>query len=154
MAAESGSHLRAPWPEVGALLRAKGMRWTPQRRLLLRVLSEAEGHVTAGELIERCRSQDPETTPSTVYRTLDVLEEIGLVRHAHGADGREEYHVRPETDHGHLHCTGCGRSWNIEANEAGALVASLRDRRGFVVELSHLSVAGLCAECAAGSTAV
>jgi Fur family ferric uptake transcriptional regulator len=147
MTAEAGSLERAPWPEVSALLRARGMRWTPQRRLLLRVLAESAGHVTAAELIDRCRSQDPDTTPSTVYRTLDVLEDLGLVSHAHGADGHEEYHVLPETDHGHLHCKACGRSWNIEADEAGALVASLRRRRGFAVELSHLSVSGRCADC-------
>ncbi|CAN5642609.1 transcriptional repressor [soil metagenome] len=135
------------WPEIHGRLRARGMRWTLQRRLLLRVLSRAEGHVTAGELIERCRAEDPQTTPSTVYRTLDVLEELGLVRHAHGVDGREEYHVLPEREHGHLHCTGCGGSWEIEADEAAALVASLHGGRGFTVDLSHLTVAGTCADC-------
>ena len=57
---------------------------------------ETEGHVTGAELVERCRRRDPATTPSTVYRTLDVLEELGIVRHGHGPDGREEYHVLPE----------------------------------------------------------
>jgi len=137
------------WADVGQRLRERGMRWTPQRRLLLSVLERSDGHVTAGELIERCRSADPQTTPSTVYRTLDVLEELGLVRHAHGVDGREEYHVLPEREHGHLHCKDCGRSWEIEADEAAALVASLHVERGFTVDLSHLTVAGTCADCAA-----
>jgi Fur family ferric uptake transcriptional regulator len=127
------------------------MRWTPQRRLLLAVLAEAQGHVTAAELIELCRARDPETTPSTVYRTLDVLEELGLVRHAHGVDGREEYHVRPENDHGHLHCVRCGQTWDIGAEEADSLVASLAGSRGFSVDLSHLSVSGRCAQCSAPS---
>jgi Fur family ferric uptake transcriptional regulator len=97
---------------------------------------------------------DPETTPSTVYRTLDVLEELGVLRHAHSADGREEYHVMPTTDHGHLHCRSCGKSWEIEAAEAATLVKRLRERRGFEIDLSHLSVAGLCADClAAGGRA-
>lgn len=139
----------AGWSEVGALLRARGMRWTPQRRLLMRVLAESDGHVTASDLIERCRASDPETTPSTVYRTLDVLEELGFVRHAHAADGREEYHVMPSTEHGHLHCRQCGRSWEIEAAEAGALVKLMARERGFSVDLSHLSVSGVCAECQA-----
>jgi Fur family ferric uptake transcriptional regulator len=78
-----------------------------------------------------------------VYRTLDVLEELGIVRHAHGVDGREEYHVRPAAEHGHLHCTGCRQTWEIGAAEAAALVDVLHDRRGFEVELSHVSVAGL-----------
>jgi Fur family transcriptional regulator, ferric uptake regulator len=136
-----------PWSSARDELRARGMRWTSQRRLLLRVLERSRGHVTAPELIEACRSEDPATTPSTVYRTLDVLEELGLVRHAHGVDGREEYHVLPEREHGHLHCTGCGRSWEIEADEAAALVASLHGERGFTVDLSHLTVAGTCAGC-------
>lgn len=149
MAASSGEIAAKvePWRSARQQLRARGMRWTPQRRLLLGVLAEAEGHVTASELIERCRSRDPATTPSTVYRTLDVLEEIGLVRHAHAVDGREEYHVLPATEHGHLHCTGCGRSWEIEADEAAALVGALHAERGFSVDLSHLTVAGRCAEC-------
>jgi Fur family ferric uptake transcriptional regulator len=147
MGAAFGSAEQAPWAEVGDVLRARGMRWTPQRRLLIRVLADSEGHVTASELIERCRAQDPETTPSTVYRTLDVLEELGIVRHAHAADGREEYHVLPRTEHGHLHCRRCGQSWEIEADEAAVLVRRLRQRRGFEIDLSHLSVAGLCAAC-------
>lgn len=140
-----------PWDELPARLRARGLRWTPQRRLLLDVLARTSGHVTGAALVERCREVDPATTPSTVYRTLDVLEELGLVRHAHGQDGREEYHVLPEVEHGHLHCAGCGGSWEIGADEARTLVAGLRAERGFVADLSHLSVGGLCAGCATPS---
>jgi Fur family transcriptional regulator, ferric uptake regulator len=139
-----------PWADIGGRLRERGMRWTPQRRLLLRVLEGSRGHVTATELIERCRAADPQTTPSTVYRTLDVLEELGLVQHAHGIDGREEYHVLPQADHGHLHCNSCGHSWEIDAAEAAALVAALHADRGFEVDLTHLTVAGRCADCRTG----
>jgi Fur family ferric uptake transcriptional regulator len=136
------------WPDIRDRLHARGLRWTPQRRVLIEVLSHADGHVTGAELIERCRELDPATTPSTVYRTLDVLEELGIVRHAHGADGREEFHVLPESDHGHLHCLGCRETWEIGAREAAAFVATLRAERGFAVELSHLSISGLCRGCA------
>ena len=125
------------------------MRWTPQRRLLLSVLAESEGHVTAAELIERCRAADPQTIPSTVYRTLDVLEQLGLVRHGHGPDGREEFHVLPDTEHGHLHCRACGNSWEIGSKEAASLVTSLATERGFATDLSHLTVVGMCAACQA-----
>jgi Fur family ferric uptake transcriptional regulator len=125
------------------------MRWTPQRRLLLGVLAATEGHVTATELIDRCRAADPQTIPSTVYRTLDVLEELGLVRHGHGADGREEFHVLPQTEHGHLYCRSCGRGWEISAAEAASLVAALATERGFATDLSHLTVVGTCSDCAA-----
>ncbi len=137
-----------PWAEVPARLRARGLRWTPQRRTLLAVLAETRGHVTGAELVERCRTLDPATIPSTVYRTLDVLEDLGIVRHAHGLDGREEFHVLPAADHGHLSCSGCHGTWDVDADDAAALVAVLAERRGFRVDLSHLSVAGLCKGCA------
>lgn len=135
------------WSSVRERLRARGLRWTPQRRLLLGVLAEAKGHVTASELIERCRAADPQTIPSTVYRTLDVLEELGMVRHGHGADGREEFHVLPDMEHGHIHCDSCGRTWEIDATEAAALVSALARQRDFAADLSHLTVVGRCAEC-------
>jgi Fur family ferric uptake transcriptional regulator len=140
--------------EVRELLHARGMRWTPQRRALLEVLAETRGHITGSELLERCRQLDPETIPSTVYRTLDVLEELGLVRHAHGADGRQEFHVLPEEEHGHLRCVVCGESWEIDAAEATQILAALEAQRGFAVDLSHLAIAGTCAACRAAGRSV
>ncbi len=128
-------------------LHARGMRWTPQRRALVEVLAGSSGHVTGAELIDRCRTLDPETTASTVYRTLDLLEEIGLVRHSHGLDGREEFHVLPAAEHGHLSCEACGTTWEIGAQEARRLTRTLARDRRFLVNLSHLTIAGLCAGC-------
>ncbi|HEY2289651.1 MAG TPA: transcriptional repressor, partial [Thermoanaerobaculia bacterium] len=88
--AETGS-----WDLVRDRLHAQGLRWTPQRRTLVDVLAGTSGHMTGAELVERCRAMDPATTPSTVYRTLDVLEDLGYVSHHHGIDGREEFHVLP-----------------------------------------------------------
>lgn len=141
----------APWATIPARLRASGLRWTPQRRLLLEVLEGTSGHVTGAELVERCRAIDPAVIPSTVYRTLDVLEDLGVVRHAHGVDGREEFHVLPDGDHGHLYCTNCHGAWEVGPDEAGPLLDAIERSRGFRVQLSHLSIAGLCRECAASS---
>lgn len=146
----TAGHASVAWSDVRDRLHDRGLRWTPQRRLLVEVLGETDGHITGAELVERCRAIDPQTTPSTVYRTLDVLEEIGLVRHAHGLDGREEFHVLPAREHGHLHCSRCERSWEIEADEVTGLVRDLRRAKGFDVDLGHLSVVGLCADCRAG----
>jgi Fur family ferric uptake transcriptional regulator len=143
----------AGWQDVRARLHARGLRWTPQRRALVDVLAASRGHVTGAELVERCRAVDPSTTPSTVYRTLDVLEDLGLVRHAHGADGREEYHVLPGAEHGHIHCARCGAAWELGADELAGLAADQRARRGFVVDVSHVTVVGLCAACAAADAA-
>jgi Fur family ferric uptake transcriptional regulator len=148
--------LAAPtdWAAVRERLRESGLRWTPQRRTLIDVLSKTDGHVTGVELIERCRERDPLTIPSTVYRTLDVLEDLGLLSHSHRADGREEFHVQPTTAHGHLHCTSCGTTWEVLADEAAAVVDSMRRSRGFEVDLSHLSVAGQCADCSAAQVSL
>jgi Fur family transcriptional regulator, ferric uptake regulator len=135
------------WDTVRERLHEHGLRWTPQRRLLVDVLAGTRGHITGAELVERCREQDGEVTPSTVYRTLDVLEEIGLICHAHGLDGREEFHVMPAREHGHMHCSACGRSWDIGADDVAGLVRDFERIRGFAVDLGHLSVVGLCREC-------
>lgn len=139
----------APWSEVRDRLRAAGLRWTPQRRTLVEVLSRTDGHVTGAEVVERCREQDPTTTPSTVYRTLDVLEDLGYVSHHHGMDGREEFHVLPAREHGHLHCRGCGASWEITPDEADSIAAMLRTGRAFRLDRSHITITGLCDDCAA-----
>ena len=136
------------WSTVRDRLRERGLRWTPQRRTLIEVLSRTDGHVTGIELVDRCRDVDPATIPSTVYRTLDVLEEMGLVSHSHAADGREEFHVMPTEVHGHLHCVGCGETWEIDAGEAASLVSAVADARRFRVDLTHLSISGRCASCA------
>jgi Fur family ferric uptake transcriptional regulator len=128
-------------------LRERGLRWTPQRRALVEVLVSSDGHVTGTDLVERCVAIDPGTTPSTVYRTLDVLEEIGLVRHSHGHDGREEFHVLPTTEHGHLRCEHCGATWEIDTVEAAQLTRVLARHRRFTLNLSHLTVVGRCAGC-------
>ncbi|MGQ0606923.1 MAG: Fur family transcriptional regulator [Chloroflexota bacterium] len=140
--------LPAPWDTVGDRLRERGLRWTPQRRTVIEVLAEADGHVTGAELVERCRARDAATIPSTVYRTLDVLEELGLVRHGHGADGREEFHARPLQDHGHLHCAECGATWELETSQASAIEAAFRDVDGFEIDIGHVTLVGRCRSCA------
>src|SRR5574338_203128 len=137
----TSSSRRAPaemrWRDVPERLRQRGLRWTRQRRAIIAALASSRGHVTAAEMVERCRAEDPSTTRSTVYRTLDVLEELGLVRHAHGADGREEFHVEPAAEHGHLYCSSCGGRWEIADEPAEAVLAAFASVDGFQVDLSH-----------------
>jgi Fur family transcriptional regulator, ferric uptake regulator len=143
--------LPPPWATVGDRLRERGLRWTPQRRTVIEVLAETDGHVTSAELVERCRERDPSTIPSTVYRTLDVLEDLGLVRHAHGADGREEFHVRPATEHGHLHCASCGTTWEIGEARAVAIAEAFRAFDGFEIDIGHVTLVGRCRRCTSRS---
>ncbi len=146
----SRSPLPEPWTGVPERFRARGLRWTGQRRTVVEVLTETDGHVTSAELVERCRARDPRTIPSTVYRTLDVLEELGLVRHGHAADGREEFHVQPAAEHGHRYCAACGGSWEIHGDEAAAVRAAFDEAAGFEVDLSHVTIVGRCRGCRVG----
>ena len=141
----------ATWDEVRDRLHAAGLRWTPQRRTLVEVLRRSDGHVTGAELVERCRELDPTTTPSTVYRTLDVLEGLGYLSHHHGMDGHEEFHVLPTADHGHLHCRSCGASWEISTAEADEIAGMLDAGRAFRVDRSHITISGRCAACTDGA---
>jgi len=138
---------------VRDLARLKGLRWTPQRQTVIDVLAASDGHVTGADLVERCRASDPGTTPSTVYRTLDVLERLGLVRHGHGANGREEYHALPAGRHGHLHCSECGATWEIDERRGEAVAEALRAADGFEVDIGHVTLVGRCGSCAAASPA-
>lgn len=140
---------RGAWATVPDRLRARGLRWTPQRRVLVDVLSRTDGHVTGAELVERCREVDPGTIPSTVYRTLDVLEELGVLSHSHAADGREEFHVLPEAEHGHLICQACGGQAELSPADpdVAAVLTAFHDARGFAVDVGHLTVTGRCASC-------
>lgn len=139
----------APWSRIPDRLRAKGLRWTPQRRILVEVLSQTDGHVTGAEVVERCRALDPTTIPSTVYRTLDVLEELGVLSHSHGADGREEFHVLPLDEHGHLYCRQCEGTWELTVDDPSvhAALSAFEERRGFVIDVSHMTLIGRCAAC-------
>lgn len=139
---------RETWQAVRDRFREQGMRWTPQRRIVVEALRETKGHVTGSALVERCRQVDPSIIPSTVYRTLDALEELGIVRHAHGADGREEFHVGPDAVHGHRYCADCGGSWEIGEPEADAIVTAFRSADGFEVDVSHVTIVGRCHGCA------
>ncbi len=136
-----------PWDRIPGRVRAHGLRWTPQRATLVSVLAEAEGHVTVSQLIERCREIEPGTTPSTVYRTLDVLETLGVISHSHGRDGRQILHVRPTTAHGHLICSTCGSEEDLPSAEASTFLQMLQRDRHFVASVDHLSVTGLCRMC-------
>jgi Fur family ferric uptake transcriptional regulator len=130
-----------------AAVRERGQRWTEQRQLIVDVLAASDGHATGAELVERVRAQDPAATPSTVYRTLDLLEELGLARHHHGPDGRETYHLEETTEHGHLHCRRCGTEQELDAAGAAPILKAIKGATGFTADLDHLSLQGLCATC-------
>ena len=135
------------WPDVAALLRRRHLRLTPQRRAVVAALAEVEGHVTAAQLVERCLRRDPEFVPSTVYRTLDLLEDLGLITHIHDADGHEEFQPAAEAPHAHLICRECGATREVGGDELGDFLGQIHRRHHFDVDLSHLAIFGRCEGC-------
>ena len=146
----------AAWEQVRERLHAQGLRWTPQRRTLVEVLQpDRRPRRPAPSSSSAAGRSDPTTTPSTVYRTLDVLEDLGYVSHHHGIDGREEFHVLPTEEHGHLHCRTCGASWEIHAGEADAIAGDARTPDAGSASTARTSRSpGRCATCAAAEREV
>jgi Fur family ferric uptake transcriptional regulator len=133
-------------PDWDARLRSVGLRSTAQRRAVLQALFEAR-HATVDELAAEVQRTMPDVSLSTIYRTLEALDEAGLVTHAHLHHGSPTYHSVDEEPHVHLVCTRCESIGQQPIAVAASLVAELRASTGFVVDVSHLAVHGLCATC-------
>lgn len=133
-------------PDWDARLRTAGLRSTAQRRAVLQALFEA-GHATVDQLAAEVQRAMPDVSLSTIYRTLEALDEAGLVTHAHLNHGSPTYHSVDEDPHVHLVCTGCGAISQQPTAVAASLAAQLQESVGFVVDVSHLAVHGVCAAC-------
>ncbi len=128
-------------------LRSRGYRLTPQRQLVLDAVREL-GHGTPDEIAGAVRAKAPSVNLSTVYRTLDVLQDVGLITHTHLGHGAPTYHPADESDHVHLVCTACDDIIAVPAEAVDQLVGSLRDLNGFEVDVTHMAMHGRCAGCA------
>jgi Fur family ferric uptake transcriptional regulator len=127
-------------------LRGSGYRLTPQRELVLGAV-EKLGHATPEEVLACVRESSSAVNLSTVYRNLEVLEELGLVRHAHLSDRVATYHSATEHEHFHLVCRKCQRVASVDPEVAGSFAARLREEYGFEPDLGHLVVFGTCVRC-------
>ena len=129
-----------------AKLRDSGYRLTPQRELILAAV-DTLGHATPDEVLAEVREHSRAVNASTVYRTLEVLEELGLVRHAHLSDRAPTYHSVSDHEHFHLVCRNCGRVVSVGPGMLTSLTDRLRDEQNFAVDVGHLTVFGACVEC-------
>jgi Fur family ferric uptake transcriptional regulator len=127
-------------------LRAQGYRLTPQRELVLEAVRELE-HGSPEEILTRVRQSAKGVNISTVYRTLELLEKLGLVSHTHLGHGAPAYHATTEPDHVHLVCRNCERVTQVEPSVAAGLVDELAARFGFHTDVRHLTVFGTCRDC-------
>lgn len=128
-------------------VRARGGRMTVQRRLILEALDRARHHTTAEEIARHVRARHPQVDPSTVYRNLEALEELGAVTHTH-IDGRvTRWHRAAVERHGHLVCRSCGAEEEVPLATLEPLARRLRSDHGFDADLAHSAILGICAEC-------
>ena len=132
-------------------LRSQGYRITPQRQLVLEAV-ETLRHATPDELLVEVQKTAAGINLSTIYRTLEVLEEVGLVSHAHIGHGAPTYHAVEEHAHIHLVCDGCGEVISIDADVAEPFVRALREAVAFDTDITHFSVHGRCANCRSATT--
>ena len=135
--------------DLASRLREQGLRLTPQRQLILRAVEELR-HATPDEVLAHVRAQVSSVNPSTVYRTLEVLEELGLVRHTHLSDRAPTYHSTLEHEHVHVVCRRCHSVRSYDPALVGSLVAAL-GADGFSVDVGHLAIFGECADCSAAT---
>ena len=127
-------------------LRARGYRLTPQRELVLHAVEEL-GHATPDEVLAAVREHSEAVNVSTVYRTLELLEELGLVRHAHLSDRAPTYHSTTTPKHVHLVCRSCGQVNEVAPEVIEPMTAELEQRYGFTTDIGHLTIFGTCRSC-------
>ena len=128
-------------------LRTAGYRITPQRQLVLEAVTHLR-HATPEEILEEVQITASGVNLSTVYRTLEVLEQVGLVTHAHIGHGAPTYHVVDDAPHIHLVCSRCRKVESIDGEGFAKFASKLEERNGFVVNISHVALHGLCKKCA------
>lgn len=118
---------------------------TPQRQLVLDSVTEL-GHATPEQICARVQQSAPAVNITTIYRTLDLLERIGLVRHTHLGHGAPTYSAQ-EHEHVHLVCHTCGAVDEVPLQLMDDLAARLREHNGFELDVTHVALSGDCRSC-------
>ncbi|OON78845.1 Fur family transcriptional regulator [Streptomyces tsukubensis] len=130
-------------------LRQRGYRLTPQRQLVLEAVDTLE-HATPDDILGQVRKTASGVNISTVYRTLELLEELDLVSHAHLGHGAPTYHLADRHHHLHLVCRDCADVIEADVSVAADFTAKLRETFGFDTDLKHFAIFGQCANCSGG----
>ncbi|MBM4422306.1 MAG: transcriptional repressor [Chloroflexi bacterium] len=132
--------------ELRSRVRAHGKRVTPQRQLVLDAIRAAGGHVTTNEIFTHVSAAASSVNRTTVYRNLDFLCEMRLVVAAQ-IGGKMYYEIAGEEPHHHLVCRHCDSVGEISHRTVKALFDKIEREQSFVVDMDHLALFGLCAEC-------
>ena len=129
-------------------LRRAGFRITTGRRAVCAVLSEGDSHLRASDVLERARAYAPGIDQSSVYRTLEKLEELGYLHHVHLGHGAGVYHVSSRADHQHLVCVDCGKTEEIASEVMSPMLDKAAAEVGFSEAWLHFAIQGRCSRCA------
>lgn len=127
-------------------LRASGHRLTPQRELVLAAVEKMR-HATPDEVYAEVRRHSESINLSTVYRTLELLDDLGLIHHAHLSDRAPTYHSAGEHEHVHMICRACHKVISIDRAAAEGALRGLAAEHGFAPDYGHLAIFGICRDC-------
>jgi Fur family transcriptional regulator, ferric uptake regulator len=127
-------------------LKKKGLRLTPQRRMIVDIIHDRVDPLTAEDLVNCMHNKMPEVDKSTVYRTLDLLEATGCIYKSQSTLG-VIYHHAEEGHHHHLVCQKCGKTVDIEEDLFLPVKKILVDKYNFRVNFQHMVIQGLCETC-------
>lgn len=130
-----------------AALGRAGTRVTAQRALILEIINRSEGHLDADEIYRRARQEKPRLSLSTVYRTLQALKQLGLVDEIHLDDSHHHYEMKPQAEHHHLICLGCGRVIEFQYPLARHLKKKVAEAQDFEITTAEIRLSGYCARC-------
>jgi Fur family transcriptional regulator, ferric uptake regulator len=129
-------------------LRERGFRMTAQREMVLGVLHEIDGFATVDEIYRRVHSLSAAVDISTVYRTLDLLQDFSLIASVEGSDGQRRYELLIDhLAHAHLVCIECGAVIGAAFDTLQPAADDIRNRYGFAIDLGHLKLSGWCSQC-------
>ncbi|MFX0591436.1 Fur family transcriptional regulator [Melissospora conviva] len=134
---------------LAELLRSRGLRLTAQRQLILEAVSEL-GHATPEQVHNAVKEVAAGVNITTIYRTLELLERLGLVTHTHLSHGSPTYHAAGANEHVHLVCRQCGAVDEIDPEVVAPLAGRLADERGFQADIGHMAIFGICGDCRNG----
>jgi Fur family ferric uptake transcriptional regulator len=120
---------------------------TTQRRLLLELIQDAEGHLDAKELYQRASARDESIGPATVYRSLNLFKELGLVDEIRLNKVRCYYEIKQSPGHQHLVCRGCGKVMEFQNPYFQKLIKAVQREHGCKITKAELYLEGYCPEC-------
>lgn len=137
-------------PPIVTILDRAGYRLTEPRRSLAALIANRGGHFTATELVTEARARRLGVGRATIFRTLDVLEELGAVERLELPSGEHAYVICEPAHHHHVVCSGCGRAEEIVDAGLRTVVREVARRTGYRVDAHRLEFFGLCPACRSG----